>query len=116
MPFYATANSDENGYIEKDAYIELFKTEEEAERFLIESVDPEYLEENDLKIEIVVGRFSDYWVKTIGSPVHMGSAMFYPFFITQLYIQKPGMHPGGNQYWSTPKADILVVVLKKKDQ
>jgi hypothetical protein len=35
--------------------------------------------------------------------------MLRPFSYTQMIISAPGTHPGGKEYWVTPRAYVLVV-------
>lgn len=114
MPkFYAATNHDGNGCIDVNADIYAFDTREEAESFLL---DPRDLSDNELEyleFKIETGRFSDCWRKYCTEPTP-NSSFLDPFDFDDLYIAKPGEHPGGNVYWITPRPDVLVVVLRPK--
>lgn len=97
--FYAT--HDWNGsYITENAKIIAFETREAAEAYLLEPF--QYADELP---KVFPGRFSDCWFKTMRHP---RDDQAEPFVLDDLIIQAPGNHPGGNAYWITPSAEILV--------
>lgn len=106
MPkFYATTDSD-GGYISEDAYIVVFATEQEAREYLLRGYDPEYWNLESSVIE--TGSWGDCWTKSLNAP-RVGEPWLLPFSYTQVHVQRPGQHPGGKEYWTTPKVDVLVL-------
>lgn len=105
MTYYAT-NDAEDGIIAEDAHIAKFATMAEAEAYLRAGYDPA-----EWTVEIKVGGYSDCWIKSQAAP-KVGEHWIAPFSRAQLYVQRPGQHPGGKAYWTTPKPDVLVVVAR----
>lgn len=108
--FYATRDTDGSGSIGEDAYIAKFATREEAEAYLRGPFDLVDLAEEGLTLTIATGSFSDCWIKSQAAP-RVGEAWIAPFSRSQLYVQRPGQHPGGRAYWTTPRADVLVALV-----
>jgi hypothetical protein len=107
MPkFYATRDADGRD-IQRDADISVFATKAEAEAFLREPYTAgNGWDEGSVVIE--VGQFGDCWIKSMEAP-KVGQSWIAPFSYMQLLIQRPGEHPGGKMYWTTPRPDVLVV-------
>lgn len=112
--YYATLDSDD-GRIAEDAAIVKFSSREDAETFLRMQFDLGELALQNIIVEIEEGRFSDCWIKSF-EPPHVGTRWIAPFSRAQLYIQRPGDHPGGRQYWTTPKPTVLVAVPRECGQ
>lgn len=108
--FYATNDTNGEGSISRDAHIVKFATREEAEAYLLRGFDIADLREEGLTVVIETGGFGDCWIKSHDAP-RPGSFWISPFSYTQLYVQRPGQHPGGRFYWTTPRADVLVASL-----
>ncbi|MBV8971896.1 MAG: hypothetical protein JO290_06350 [Sphingomonadaceae bacterium] len=108
--FYATHDTDGEGSISQDAAIFKFATREEAEAYLRSSFDHADLAEEGLAVEVGAGGFSDCWIKSRNAP-RVGEAWIAPFSRSQLYVRRPGQHPGGRAYWTTPRADVLVATV-----
>jgi hypothetical protein len=108
--FYATHDTDGEGSINENAHIVKFATREEAEVYLRSPFDLADLVEEGLAVQIVVGRFFDCWIKSQAAP-RVGETWIAPFSRSQLYVQRPGQHPGGRGYWTTPSADVLVATV-----
>lgn len=102
--FYATLDFD-GETIHENADIFAFDTRAEAEAYLVNGID---LDEWTAGIE--EGRFADCWFKAHSEPDE-GSDYLAPFAMDDLIVQRPGQHPGGNRYWITPRAEVLVAVL-----
>ena len=109
--FYATQDTDGDGSISQDAYIAKFATRDEAEAYLRSPFDMADLTDEGLALTIAAGRFSDCWIKSQAIP-RVGEAWIAPFSRSQLYVQRPGQHPGGRAYWTTPRADVLVALVE----
>lgn len=105
MSVYATRDSD-GGHIARDASIHRFDTVAEARAWLLKPYDPGDWRHDSVQIE--AGRYCDCWVKLLAPPRTAGSAL-PPFARRQLYVQRPGEHPGGRFWWVTPAPDVLVV-------
>lgn len=103
---YATHDHDGEGNINENADIQKFSSREKAEQYLRRTFD---LEAGD-EVKIIEGGYKDCWIKTINKP-KVGDFVLAPFSYTQVIIQRPGSHPGGNMYWLTPSPDVLVAVL-----
>jgi hypothetical protein len=101
--FYATLDS-EDGSIQEDAHIVKFDTRAEAEAYLRDGYDPA-----EWAVDIKDGGYSDCWMKFQNAP-RVGDAALAPFSYTQLSILRPGQHPGGKQYWITPRSEVLVAM------
>lgn len=105
MPkFYATHDSDD-GKITENAHIAAFGTRAEAEKYLRDSID------KDATAEIEVGHYGDCWIRSSKAP-RVGERSLKPFSYNQVYIARPGSHPGHNVYWITPRVDVLVARFK----
>lgn len=104
--FYATHYSDDFS-ISQNADISKFATREEAEAFLRNAFDHADLAEEGLTVTIEAGSFGDCWIKSQAAP-KVGETWIAPFSRSQLYVQRPGQHPGGRQYWTTPIVEVLV--------
>lgn len=87
-------------------------TRDEAEAYLRSPFDVADLTEEGLALTIVTGSFSDCWIKSQAAP-RVGEAWIAPFSRSQLYVQRPGQHPGGRAYWTTPRADVLVALVER---
>lgn len=105
--FYATHDTDGEGSISQNADIFKFATREEAEAYLRGPFDHADLAEEGLAVVIDTGSFSDCWIKSQAAP-RVGETWIAPFSRSQLYVQRPGQHPGGFGFWTTPRADVLV--------
>lgn len=105
MPAYATHDAD-GGDIHLSADIYRFGTEAEARAWLLAPYDPAEWDRATAKIG--PGRFGDCWIKTT-DPVRVGASLLDPFTYTQVYVARPGQHPGGRVYWVTPTVDVLTV-------
>lgn len=101
--FYATRDS-EDGSIHQDAHIEKFASRAEAEAYLRNGFD-----HSEWAVDVEDGRYGDCWVKFQNAP-RVGDASLSPFTYNQLSILAPGQHPGGKQYWITPRVEVLVAV------
>ena len=108
---YATQDGDDD-FIARDADIRKFATEAEAAEWLLRPYRGAGWKMETASIE--PGRFGDCWITTTNRP-KIGDAMLAPFSYTQLHIQRPGEHPGGRQYWITPRVDVLVVARIEAD-
>jgi hypothetical protein len=102
--FYATRDSD-GLFISQDADIRAFNSREDAVQYLLSSYGSEW---NKDGVVIEAGSFGDCWTKSHEAP-RVGGHRFSPFSYTQLIIQRPGQHPGGKMFWTTPSPDVLVV-------
>lgn len=109
--FYATIDTDGEGCISENADIFAFDTREAAEAYLRRGFDPADLDENGWTIGIEEGRFSDCWIKSSTEPAE-DAGWIAPFAMDDLYVARPGQHPGGNRFWTTPRANVLVAVVK----
>lgn len=113
MLFYATLDND--GFrISAFAHIAAFTARASAEDYL-RTGHPEREWKAD-SLEIGVGRFSDYWIKTHRVPkiscgkMVCGSHRFAPFDADQLtVVRHPHRYGGGGSYWITPIQPVLVV-------
>ena len=103
--FYATLDHD-GERIKEGASIAKFNTLEAARDYLLSVYGDEW-DRSTAKIE--AGSFGDCWFKKYQGAPKVGEACFAPFSYPQLYIQRPGQHPGGKAYWVTPRPDVLVV-------
>lgn len=101
--FYATRDS-EDGYINEDAHVAVFDTRAEAEAYLRDGFDS-----TEWAVDVEDGRYGDCWMKFQNAP-RVGDTSLSPFTYNQLSILAPGQHPGGKQYWITPRPDVLVAV------
>ena len=99
--FYATHDS-EDGCISQNAHIAKFATRAEAEAYLRNGFDPA-----EWEVEVEDGSFGDCWVKFHNAP-RVGDTALAPFSYPQLSILRPGQHPGGKQFWITPRSEVLV--------
>ena len=63
--------------------------------------------EEGLSAVISEGQFGDCWIKSTQAPGDHWSTS--PFSIDDLDVLRPGQHPGGDFYWVTPKANVLVL-------
>lgn len=110
--FYATIDSDENGYVLEDAHIIKFSSFEEVEEFFSHCYQSF---EDEWAVKIVPGIFADCWKKApCLQMIGIGSAFLRPFSYRQLSILEPGQHPGCHGWWVTPKPDVYVPLLKKR--
>ncbi len=106
--FYAT-NDFDGERIEENASIAVFDTRTAAEAFLrLPHERGGGLEDGEV-LTIEDGAFSDCWIKSHRKPT-VGDPMLDPFTYTDVYIQRPGQHPGGNVYWITPSREVLVAI------
>ena len=115
MPkFYATRDSDADR-ISPNAEISVFTTLEAAKEWLMEPL-VNCGDDYDLgSAEIGPGDFGDCWIKSVDRP-KIGTRWLSPFSYTQLRIERPGQHPGGKFYWTTPTVDVLVVAdIRERD-
>lgn len=103
---YATRDFD-NGHVSQDASISKFATLEAARAFLLEGYDPKEWDIDSAVIEPCPD-FGDCWIKSNGRP-KIGTPWIAPFSYTQVRVERPGQHPGGNRYWTTPIVDVLVI-------
>lgn len=99
--YFATQDS-EDGVIAVNADIFAFATREDAETYLRSGFDPQ-----EWNVDIEVGRFSDCWIKMHSDPTKTVIETA-PFSFGELIIKAPGQHPGGQQWWIEPSAEILV--------
>lgn len=102
----AFATMDADGVeIHENAEIRAFDTPEEAKVWLLSCFDAE---DYDLETAVIDdGEWGDCWFKS-GGPPQDGDAI-KPFALDDLSVKKPGQHPGGDVYWITPYAPVLVV-------
>ena len=103
--FYATQDFDGH-HIEENAEIAVFDSRAEAETYITAAC---HLEDG-WTVAIEEGNFSDCWIKSHRKP-SVGDHMLKPFTFTDVYVARPGQHPGGNVYWVTPSREILVAVV-----
>jgi len=103
--FYATLDT-EADRISQNAYIAAFATRDEAVAYLLSRYDA--TEWDHASAEIGVGRYGDCWIKVHSVP---GDAepYFAPFAADDLYIARPGQHPGGRAWWIEPRPEVLVL-------
>jgi len=113
MTTYATLDN-EGHTIRQGAYIHAFATREEAEDFLFDanadSLDDMEAWETPIKMSVEIGQWSDAWIKAHSEPSPGWN--IEPFTVDDLAVQRPGSHPGGNEYWITPRPDVLVAVFE----
>lgn len=109
--FYATHDTDGEGSIGQNADIVKFASRDEAEAYLRRPFDTAELAEEGLTVAIDTGSFGDCWIKSQAAP-RVGEPWIAPFRRSQLYVQRPGQHPGGFGYWITPRADVLVALVR----
>jgi hypothetical protein len=112
--FYATLDTVENYRAAEGAYIVAFETREQAEAYLRDTY-AEYIADQaeiDEPVTMTVepAQWSDCWIKTYLATTITDGYGFGPFAADDLYIQAPGQHPGGNEFWITPMDDVLVAV------
>jgi hypothetical protein len=106
MPkFYATHDSD-GLYITENANIVAFNNRDAAVAYLLQSYDPKWWDHASAVVE--PGSFGDCWIKSQKPPA-VGESWITPFSRSQLRVERPGQHPGGKRYWTTPAVDVLVV-------
>lgn len=103
---YATKNSD-GSKIAENAEIAKFKTRQEAETFLLAGVCAG--EFDHASAVFGDGDFGDCWIKAHKAP-KVGDSMLSPFSLTQVNVQKPGTHPGGNVFWLEPRPPVMVLL------
>lgn len=103
--FYATRDAD-GSRIKADADIRKFATLAEAKTWLLEPYQPAEWDRGSAVI--VPGSYGDCWIKSVSPPV-VGTSWIEPFGYQQLVILRPGQHPGGHGYWTTPRPSVLVV-------
>lgn len=110
MTFYAT--HDHNGYgdISENAHIAAFETETQARVYLISAIE---LEAED-RVVIRDGQYGDCWIKSLRDPAD-DDGFLAPLTLEQVSIQRPGQHPGGKCFWTTPRVDVLVAVIQRAD-
>jgi hypothetical protein len=106
MTKFYTTNDADGDYIAENAWIDVHDSEAEARAALLKAYDPR--EWDRAKAVIEPGNFSDCWIKT-RQKLGVGDPMLRPFSYTQMIISAPGTHPGGKEYWVTPRAYVLVV-------
>ena len=104
--FYATHDA-ENGTIRENSTIVKFKTRAEAEAYLLDPYPASDWDKGSAVIAVGDG-WSDCWIKSVTAP-GIGAHEIRPFSRNQVYVQRPGQHPGGKKFWITPKASVLVV-------
>jgi len=102
---YATTDND-CARISDNAAICAFKTEAEARAYLLSGYDAADWDHAAAVIE--PGHFGDAWYKFY-SWRPGDEERFAPFTAEQLYIQRPGQHPGGRAWWITPRPEVLVI-------
>ena len=103
---YATQDNDGHR-IWGGANIKVFDTPEDAVDFAASAWG---LDEGET-LTVEAGEFSDCWIKMRRKPV-VGDHMLAPFTYNDVIIQPPGTHPGGREYWLTPRRDVLVAVVE----
>jgi hypothetical protein len=103
--FYATHDSD-GPHIAENANIVAFNDRAAAVAYLMGSYDPKWWDHASAIVE--PGSFGDCWIKTMEAPP-VGATWIAPFSRSQMRVEKPGRHPGGRQYWTTPAVNVLVV-------
>lgn len=106
MPYYATLDSHDGGYIQENAHIVRFDSMAEVRDYLLQGYSPQ-----DWNLDTAVvglGRFGDCWVRSLKAP-RVGDRWLAPFGRAHVHVAGPGQHPGGRQYWITPKAKIWVL-------
>lgn len=104
--FYVTRDTDTDGYIEFDAEIRRFETEETALEYLLDGHDPDEFDFSSARL--VRGEFSDCWIK-FHEPVTEDHHATAPFRLDEVSVSGPGSHPGGKAWWVTPYADVMVL-------
>lgn len=117
MYYYATLDHDD-GLINLNADIRMFKTLTDAQRFLLHHAPEEATD-----IDVIPGEFGDAWIKTThiedfqSYGDHMSRLMVdpqvfgLPFKLSELRVKRPGNHPGkAGEYWITPKPPVMVAI------
>jgi hypothetical protein len=111
-PTYITFDHDD-GHIARNAGIMGYDSREKAVAALRE-VNADLIAdmaEKGLSPVVTEGQFGDCWIKSTEPPApHWKTA---PFSIDDLDVLRPGQHPGGNSYWVTPRAEILVLTFER---
>jgi hypothetical protein len=107
------ATHDHNGYggITLDATIEVFESEAAAREWLLAPYRDGGWDINSAVID--AGQFGDCWIKSVDAP-SVGTPWISPFSFNQVRVERPGRHPGGRFYWTTPRPDVLVVASIKE--
>lgn len=117
MPIYYYSFDSYGGKFEENATIKTIEAscfESFRDKLLAlaqsEGFDPEF------KQEVVQGYWGDCWFKSysdLPSTEWLLNMEKYwdiqPFTPEQLYIRKPGTHPGGNCYWINPSEPVYAV-------
>lgn len=109
--FYATLDAD-GSHIVQNAHIQAFDTERAARQYLIDSYR-DSLEDGET-LHIDAGDFGDCWIKSYHRPA-ADDPMLDPYDFADLIVQAPGQHPGGNQFWVSPFAPVLVAQIVAAD-
>lgn len=104
--FYATHDAD-GGHISENAHIAAFETLDQAREYLLSPYDRAACWDM-ASAEIGAGRFGDCWIKVHDEP-DLEAHYVAPFAPDQLYVRRPGQHPGGHRWWIEPVPDVLVV-------
>lgn len=120
MP-YATRDNDGH-VIRENAYIRFFETDKEAQEWLAEAIDLESFREDDSASFIVYehGGFSDCWIRLHRDPFTDGLLGYVVTEISRpltyegvpVSLNPPGDHPGGREWWITPKVDVLIALVR----
>ena len=106
MTIYATQDYD-GERIEQNAHIAAFETMDDARAYLLTHYA---VGEWDISTAVIEpGGYGDCWIKSTDAP-SPDSTWITPFTFDQLYVQRPGQHPGGQRFWTTPTVDVLIVV------
>lgn len=100
---YATLDS-EGDRIERDAAIFAFPSLQQAREYLLDGFPENWWRWETAAIE--AGSYGDAWIKTLDYPAPY---VVEPFTLDECSIARPGEHPGGREYWITPRPDVLVV-------
>ena len=106
---YATRNYD-NG-IRENACIAKFASIEAAREWLLAPYIGGGWDMSTAKVA-PSREWGDCWIKSNGAPA-ADSSWIAPFSLSQLYIERPGQHPGGRRYWTTPHSHIDIYVVSE---
>lgn len=101
------ATTDNDGVrVADNATIRAFDTEADARAWLLSAYDPAEWDHGSAAIK--PGAWGDAWFK-LYQWRDGDEERFEPFTAEQLYIQRPGQHPGGRAWWITPRPEVLVI-------
>ena len=110
MILFTTDN--ENGYISTSANFKQFESIEEMKKSVCQN--PKNLNHGDFYIsDVQTDDFGDCWIKFYKKP-DLFTLRDLDDEAGKVKICKPGSHPGGNEYWTTPIADVYVPVWTEK--